>query len=171
MSVRPITNIAKRFSRKVFLTESGCFEWAGGCNENGYGILGRGRRGEGFIKAHRLAYELFYETKLETSICVCHRCDNPRCVNPDHLYLGTQQENLADMFRKKRNSLPPHFKGSRNPRAKLDLAKVQKAFALRSQGLSTYKIAQELGVSRVAICCVLNRKTWRHIDVVTHHSC
>ena len=170
MTGRPMTDISIRFGRKVFLADSGCFEWAGACNEHGYGVLGRGRRGQLNIKAHRLSYEIFNDTKLDSSVCVCHRCDNPRCVNPQHLYLGTQQENLADMFRKKRNSPPPLLAGTKNPKAKLDAEKVQRAFSLRRQGLTTYQIADELGVCRTAICSVLNRKTWRSINVTSNCS-
>ena len=171
MTGRPVTDISIRFGRKVFLAESGCFEWAGACNEHGYGVLGRGRRGQLNIKAHRLSYEIFNDTKLDSSVCVCHHCDNPRCVNPQHLFLGTRQENFADMYRKKRNSPPPLLAGTKNPKAKLDEEKVRRILSMRQQGLTTYQIKDALEVSRTTVCYVLNRKIWRHINVATNHTC
>ncbi len=171
MASRQTKSPSVRLLRKVYLSSSGCFEWRGACNEHGYGVLGRGRRGQGNIKAHRLAYELFHAVELSSSICVCHRCDNPRCVNPQHLFLGTQQENLSDMFQKGRNASPPLLSGDRNPKAKLDDASVHRVFALRARGFTTYRIADDLGVSRPAICSVLKKKTWRHVDVPSNHSC
>ena len=171
MSSRKTTPIIARFGQKVFLAQHGCWEWAGALNDCGYGILGRGRRGEGSVKAHRLAFELFNLVRLGPEQCVCHRCDNPRCVNPGHLFVGSQQENIADMFRKGRNKQPPVLVGPANPKAKLDAAKVRRVFELRREGFSTYSIADVLGVSRVAICQVLNRQTWRHVDVTSYHFC
>ena len=161
------TPIGLRFIRHVHFCDCGCWEWTGARNEHGYGVIGRGRRGEGNIKAHRLSFEIFNAVQLNPEQVICHRCDNPACVNPGHLFVGTQQDNLADMIGKDRGSKPPLLLGTGNPRAKLNEDLVRRAFGLRENGASTYRIAHELGVSRPAICSVLNRKTWRHVDVRT----
>ena len=165
---RPIIRVALRFARYLHPSGSGCWVWNGAKNEHGYGVLGRGRRGAGNVKAHRVAFELFHGVALDPSIKVLHRYDNPACVNPLHLIAGTQLDNIADMHGKRRAVPPPRLVGVKNPSAKLDEQKVIEIFRLHHTGLASRKLARHFGVSRYAICCVLKRKTWRHVDV-THH--
>ncbi len=162
--------IGLRFARHLQPNTNECWIWAGARNEHGYGVIGRGKRNHGNTKAHRVAYEIFYDVKLAPSDLVLHRCDNPSCVNPMHLWLGNQRDNMQDMLLKGRGSLPPVRRGTDNNKAKLDECKVRQIFQLRCNGYTTYQIAAMFGVSRPAICSVLNRYTWRHVDV-THHFC
>ncbi len=168
MSSRSQAPLAIRFARRVHAVPGSCWTWMGAKNEHGYGVLGRGARRDGVTKAHRVSYEIFYGIELGSSQCVLHRCDNPGCVNPDHLFLGTQQDNVSDMRIKRRGSPPPHRTGVSNNKAKLNDEKVRQVFDMRRTGLSTYQIAACLGVSRPAVCSVLNRKTWRHVDVTNY---
>lgn len=168
MTMRTHRPLSERFARYIRIADSGCWEWTGARTEHGYGVIGRGRRGEGNVKAHRLAFERFHDVRLTPEQCVCHRCDNPCCVNPEHLFLGTRGDNHTDMRRKGRGSCPPLLTGSRHPKAKLDETKVISVFVLRRQGLTTYRIAERMGVSRATIGYVLNRKTWRHVHVADH---
>lgn len=160
----------QRFWRYVQPVSVGCWEWQGTTNEYGYGVIGRGARGTGLVKAHRLAYEIARGSQLRRDQLVCHHCDNPRCVNPDHLFVGTHRDNSDDKWRKGRGSPPPLLLGSQNPSAKLTEGLIPEVFRLRRLGLTTYQIADVFDISRNAICCVLNRKTWRHVNV-THHFC
>lgn len=97
-------NYIESFWRKVQKTE-GCWLWTAGKNAKGYGIFWCGQ----FVKAHRYSWALEYEV-LGTN-WVLHRCDNPSCVRPDHLFLGDSKANVADMWKKGRASPPPPMGG------------------------------------------------------------
>lgn len=89
-----------RFWTKVLPVESGCWEWQAGRNEHGYGLFATRRSGRS--RAHRVAYERFVGP-IPEGLHVLHTCDNPPCVNPAHLFLGTVKDNSKDMMRKGRN--------------------------------------------------------------------
>ncbi|MCK5614319.1 HNH endonuclease [Candidatus Pacearchaeota archaeon] len=91
---------------KCVRTDSGCWEWSGATNKDGYGVT----RYDGVSQlAHRAAY-IWLNGSIPNDMCVCHNCDNPKCINPAHLFIGTQQDNMDDMAKKGRRykkSLPP----------------------------------------------------------------
>lgn len=92
----------ERFEEKIFYSPDGCWYWtATVCHNYGCFIDNGGRH-----KAHQFAYKL-YKGAIPKGLCVCHHCDNPICVNPDHLWLGTHEENMRDMTKKGRRRLPP----------------------------------------------------------------
>lgn len=86
--------IKERFLLQIKIIENGCWEWQGLRNKNNYGQVGH-------TSAHRFSYE-FYKSKIPKGICVCHTCDNPPCVNPNHLWLGTRKDNNDDRDKKGR---------------------------------------------------------------------
>lgn len=96
-----------RFWAKV-QKSSGCWEWQACTNGAGYGIVGIG--GKRVDRAHRVSYRL-HKGEIPAGLFVCHTCDNRRCVRPDHLFLGTNQDNVDDMVTKGRNSKPPLMAG------------------------------------------------------------
>ena len=150
--------IEERFWEKVRKGEGdSCWEWLGGKNKKGYGRLSTPLKG-GPKLVHRLSYE-WHIGPIPDGACICHRCDNPSCVNPDHLFVGTKADNNADMKRKGRWS-----HGVGRPLAKLDDDKVRcirEAYA--SSGITKYRLAKQYGVSFTCISYVLCGKTWRHV--------
>ena len=126
-----------------------CWDWQGRHDEKGYGRLGwEGRRN---VRAHRVAWKIAFG-EIHGELVVCHRCDNPSCVNPNHLFLGTQLENIADRDEKGRGVKPPS-------RAKLTDDQVRQVRAEYERGLTTQQaLADRWGVSRGNLSKILNRK-------------
>jgi hypothetical protein len=101
--------IAPRYTKETFskfytVDEKGCWRWSGSKGKDGYGRLNKSQGKKGTSKgmgAHRLSYEM-YNGPITSGLYVCHSCDVPDCVNPDHLWLGTQQDNMDDMHNKGR---------------------------------------------------------------------
>lgn len=109
--------LVDRFWAKVRKSD-GCWEWKAALNRAGYGMIGLGGRGDGIERAHRVSWEIHFGTP-PGAMFVCHRCDNRRCVRPDHLFLGTNDDNVADMLAKGRGSTPPKMTGVTNCRARV----------------------------------------------------
>lgn len=154
--------IADRFWEKVNIDDNGCWEWTGYRSPSGYGRIGSaGKYGRGLI-ASRVSYELHYGP-IPPGLHVLHSCDNPPCVRPDHLFLGTDADNVADMFSKERQPRRDN-QGAKNPRAKLSETEVRE---LRTRyangGISMAALAREYGISTGYVHNIISRRTWRHI--------
>ena len=151
-----MTAPADRFWPKV--DKSGdCWPWTGTRLPKGYGQFGRGRRGAGMAKAHRISWELHYGP-IPEGLCVLHHCDNPPCVRPDHLFLGTQSDNLADMTAKGRR-VRHGAAGEANVKARLTWDEVRAIRA--SAGETGNQLAARYGVTRGEIYNVRSMRTWR----------
>lgn len=98
----------RRFWSRFTVTPDGCWEWTGARNPNGYGRVGIHGSRDKTEGVHRLAWMMVNGRPVPVGMRVLHRCDNPPCGNPDHLRLGTQQENLAEMRAKGRGGWPGH---------------------------------------------------------------
>lgn len=151
--------LLERFEEK-YIPEpnSGCWLWIANINQDGYGKI---RNTDGTsIKAHRAAWELYKgpipEHNSFHGMCVCHTCDNPCCVNPDHLFLATHQENVRDMVKKGR-AAKIGLTGEANHNSKLTNPEI---LAIRSDKRSQYKIAGDYGVSQGLISMIKSRKSW-----------
>lgn len=102
----PVTEPTVRFGRKIEKDPvSGCWNWTASRHRDGYGWFGPGGRGRAVL-AHRWAYENFVGP-IPSGLYILHHCDNPPCVNPDHLFVGTQADNVADCIRKGRHAKMP----------------------------------------------------------------
>jgi len=143
------TPLKDRFWDKVDASNpDGCWIWSAHCNRGGYGTI------DGTI-ASRVSWELENGAILG-GLDVCHQCDNPPCVNPSHLFLGTASDNLKDSVRKGRLD----HRGERNSNAKLNYAKVQ---SIRESSLLQCKLAKLYGVTRNSIYNIQKKLTWQNM--------
>jgi hypothetical protein len=138
-----------------------CWLWTGGKGIFGYGILGIKPR----YHAHRFSWYLAYGQIADPSLCVLHKCDVPACVNPDHLFLGTRQDNMKDCIEKGRFNLSKYSShpGESNVTSKLNNEKVRRIRQLRAEGMRVKEITAVIGVSLAAIEDVLYGRTWTHV--------
>jgi len=165
MSPRPIDALTKFQSKHIPVTETGCWLWTSSLSHNGYGQFGS--KGK-CIRAHRFSWEL-KNGPIPKGMCVCHKCDTRSCVNPDHLFIGTIKENIADKVRKNRQARGESLAIAQGNRLKVGertnsvvLTKNQ-VIAIRNESGSHAKIAKKYGVSSSAIFNVISRKTWKHV--------
>lgn len=133
-----------------------CLEWIGRPNSSGYGRLMIGGKQQ---LAHRLSWQ-FHFGRIPAGLCVLHRCDNPPCVNPAHLFLGTQIENIADRTAKGRTS---RHRGELRHNAKLTNAAVVDIHLRRMRGESTRSIAALHAIPQTYVYVIVKGKSWPHM--------
>ena len=168
--MRTVRPPAERFWAKVTKTNGdGCWEWtAGTWQAFGYGKFqaGSGRADNRAVYAHRYAWEMAHGP-VPDGLFVCHRCDNPLCVRIDHLFLGTQLDNIRDMHAKGRAARPdierPIPRGEGHGNHRLTDEWVRRIRRDTARGLSPIEIAAALGVSHHTVRDVLKGRTWRHV--------
>lgn len=131
-----------------------CWVWTGAGRGGGYGVFWWDAS-RPLIPAHRAAWELYYGSRPD-SLNVCHHCDNRRCVRPEHLFLGTDSDNVQDALRKGRFS-----QGERSYLARLTENAVREIRAALANGERPTRIAHRYGVVRGAVYNIRNRTTWR----------
>lgn len=160
----PFMGLPGRFWEKVLLptVERGCWDWTGSLTKGGYGrfVAGNGDTAVShgrIVLAHRLVLQAKLGRELVRGEAALHRCDRPCCVNPDHIWLGSQLENIADRNAKGRQA---RQKGEAHGRSKLTDAAV---VAIRSDPRPQTQIAAEYGVGQTIISQVKRRESWRHV--------
>lgn len=168
MAERKCIPLADRFKAKYVVDEAtGCHEWTASRSAVGYGVIGAGGRYGRTVGAHRVSYEL-HHGPIPEGMFVCHKCDNRGCVNPDHLFLGTNQDNVDDMVAKGRQC-----KGESNGHAVLTEQQAKVVVELcrrhprRRNGQSGYGLltflARWLGVPAPTVHSIANGQNWRHL--------
>jgi predicted XRE-type DNA-binding protein len=141
-----------RLLAKVSIDDDGCWRWTAVKDRKGYGKI---KAGGGMRSAHRVSYEL-HRGRIPDGKFVCHACDNRLCINPEHLFLGSHTDNMADMKSKGRQQI-----GTKNCRAKLSEADI---LAIRaSEGLSQPKLAKAYGISQSHVSDIRAGKKWSHV--------
>lgn len=161
------------FRRKYGVnTKTGCHEWRASLTRCGYGQF---RIDGKVMKSHRVSWLLF-KGEIPDGMFVCHHCDNPRCVNPDHLFLGTHADNMADMRAKGRGFVPcgvtwQHFKpesvlrGEDSPAAKISESTAE---AILAENDDTWGVRSRLGrkhgISPQHVGRILAGKAWAHLQ-------
>lgn len=153
--------IEERFWTKVNKnTENGCWEWVAAKVRHGYGRIMVQKK----VKlTHRVSWEL-HNGPIPEGLHVLHRCDNPSCVRPEHLFLGNQEENMRDMVIKGRSSHSTGTNGENHYRAKIttkDVRDMRKKYSNSKTPLRV--VAQEFGLSKTHVNKILLRKIWKHI--------
>jgi predicted XRE-type DNA-binding protein len=149
--------LIERFEHQINKTEDGCWIWSGEIADHGGGIL---RIGGQTLSAYRLSYEI-YIGEIIQNLCVCHSCDVRACVNPDHLWLGTHAENMADAAQK--NRMHP---GEKSAQSKLQNEQVIEIVNLYKTGsYSQEKLGNMFGVKHSIISGIITGKNWKHLDL------
>ena len=145
-------------------TDSGCIEFQGSRSKDGYGCINFGKEG----RAHRLAWVLAGNT-IPAGMIVCHHCDNPPCMNPDHLFIGTDADNTHDSMKKGRFH---KAKGEKNGLSKLTADQVRyiretynsNRVNVRIKRGTLQRLVEELGVTGTTICLVARGGLWSHVQ-------
>ncbi len=146
---------SERFWSKVEKkSDNECWEWRSSKTRGGYGCF---RVNNKQVHAHRYSWELHFGLVLD-GLCVLHHCDNPSCVNPTHLWLGTKYDNIQDMIRKGRNKV-----GSQRLSSKLTEQDVICIRNLHKKEIPMKELARIYNVSYVSIAKICSRCTWKHV--------
>lgn len=148
--------LEKSFEGHV-IKKRGCWDWCGSFDRDGYGQISCCRELR-ICKAHRASW-IIHRGEIPEGLNVLHKCDNRKCTNPDHLFLGTAFENSRDIVYKDRQ-----LKGSKNAAAKL---KEEEAIDIKralKEGVSGAYLSRKYGVSKTIISRIKLGKTWKHIE-------
>lgn len=157
-------DINERFWQKVTITANPdlCWEWLFRCNEDGYGVLTYKQK---HYYAHRMAWELT-NGSIQKGMCVLHKCDNPPCCNPHHLFLGTHKQNMEDKVKKGRqpkgDAIRQYVKGELQGAHKLTRLQVNEIRQRYAMGGITYtRLGKEMGVCAAHIGRIVRYLEWQ----------
>lgn len=148
-------SIEDRFWQKVDKKDdNGCWNWVGAINGNGYGCFGINKK---LIGSHRFSYQIHFG-EIPDGMLICHHCDNPLCINPKHLFLGTSKDNSQDAVMKGRTN-----HSENHPKAKLSNNDVILIRKMYTQGVPRIELSALFGVMRPEIYKLLNGQIWIHV--------
>jgi len=158
------SSVEDRFWAKVKKTPT-CWLWLGSLSK-GYGTI---YHNGGVVRATHMALRLIKNVAVPEGMMVCHICDNRRCVNPDHLFVGTASDNARDAFNKGRVK-PPLLYGEAHGKSKLSDVQVKEIRRLRASGIGPRKLGQRFHVHETTIIGIVNGK-WRKTSYETPANC
>jgi len=159
-------DLEARLNAHCIVDDNDCWVWTGYKNHKGYGRVAYYINGKTIrLGAHRLSY-LLHTGEDPGSLCVCHKCDNPSCINPQHLFLGTIGDNNRDAFRKGRNkTIGQHrLDGEHNSNAKYTKEIVREIRSLYKNGWTINQLVEKFDGSRGGIYAIVNRINWANVD-------
>ncbi len=161
MSAKRNSSTVERFWLKVDKSagDESCWDWQGSTT-GGYGTISRKAEGKPTIYVHRFSYEL-HIGEIPAKMYVCHRCDNPSCVNPSHLFLGTHEENMHDKGRKGRGRGAKGITNGAHKLTESDVIEIRRRYA--AQPVTRTELAIEYGVSDTTIRNIVLRKQWVYL--------
>lgn len=149
-----------KLKSRTILSDSGCWEWQGATKNFGYGYITIGSRKDGSrktITTHRAMY-IATHGEIPNGLWVLHHCDNPKCINPEHLYAGTREDNTRDRESRGRNKIP-RLSCEDHPNSKLNWDDVNMIRSI--SGKSHKQIAKQFNVGRKTIWDIVTYKTWK----------
>jgi hypothetical protein len=149
----------ERFNLQHKKMEGGCWEWTSTIDSDGYGIFGATLHDVRYKRAHRFSWALHNDKPVPTYMHVCHTCDNPRCVNPAHLWLGTNEDNMKDKMRKGRQRTA---RGQDSASSKLTEIQVRE---ILNDPRPHSLLAHEYGVTTMTISDIKCRRSWAHLEI------
>lgn len=152
-------DVKKYIKDRIIIASNNCWEWQKYRNKVGYGMC---RINKKTTHAHRFSAMAFLGFEINSSLFVLHKCDNRRCVNPKHLFIGTQKENMKDCSQKGRFN---NRKGIANPRAKLTYEQVKIIKNRLQQGERQTALAKEFFVTQATIWKIKNNIRWYHTSM------
>jgi len=154
---KPRLGLNRSLLSRIEITD-GCWRWFGAVRDAGYGVVvieGRQK------SVHRVVYALVNDCSIPADLGCCHHCDNPCCVNPFHLFIGTQAENMADMVSKGRQQTT---RGEQSSRSKLTTAMVLEMRRAYAQGgVTIAALARQFGLTEPGASAVVYRHSWKHV--------
>lgn len=151
----------ERFWIKVDIRNSDdCWEWKG-CKWDGYGSFRVGGRKGRSLRSHRIAWTI-QNGSIPPGLQVLHKCDNRACCNPNHLFLGTNADNVADKVSKERQNIN-QFKGETAPSAKINEFDVYKIREMYKSGHGYAAIGRVMGITRQQVYRIITKRAWKHL--------
>lgn len=152
-------------TRWIVDKETGCWEWQGYKNEDGYGRASYGGKLE---LAHRMTYTMF-KGNIPKGMCILHKCDNPGCCNPEHLFVGTRSDNMQDMLAKGRGSKRQVFgeEHSHTSFTELDILEIRKDW--HESTISCRDLGEIHGVTPGCISAICRGENWVQLPITTPH--
>jgi predicted XRE-type DNA-binding protein len=149
-----IENIWNNIDKKDI---SECWNWLGSLGNHGYGQISINWKK---YLSHRIVYELTYG-EIPEGMCICHKCDNRKCCNPEHLFLGTHQDNSNDMIAKGRQFHPIGELSSNRKLTEKDVLEIRRLYS--TNNYSTRQLTKIFKISQTNISLIVNNKIWKHV--------